>query len=88
MDCIVQDHHAAEPEGFARPATMDDVLDVIARSRYSLLVIGLPETTVIAVSDVAAELFGVDTEMLVGRRATSLCRGGNSSCKTCRSLSN
>jgi DNA-binding NarL/FixJ family response regulator len=56
---------------------MTDVLDVVAQSRHSLLAIGLPEATVVAVNDAAAELLGESAETLVGRRATSLYRGAD-----------
>jgi DNA-binding CsgD family transcriptional regulator len=56
---------------------MGDVLDVVARSRRSLVVIGLPETKVVAVSDTAAELYGDTGGTLIGRHATSLYRGAD-----------
>ncbi len=77
MDYIVQDLHNPSPHGALRPATMGDVLDVMARSQRALLAIGLPETTVVAVNDSAEELFGETAETLVGRRATSLYRGAD-----------
>ena len=77
MDYIVQDLHNANPHGALRPATMGDVLDVMARSQRALLAIGLPETTVVAVNHSAEELFGETAETLVGRRATSLYRGAD-----------
>lgn len=56
---------------------MADVLDVVARSRRSLVVVGLPEATVVAISDAAAELYGATGATLIGRRATSLYRGAD-----------
>lgn len=56
---------------------MGDVLDIVGRSKRSLFAIGLPDTTVVAVNDAAAALFGETPEMLVGRRATSLYRGAD-----------
>lgn len=53
------------------------MLDVIAWSRHALIAIALPDTTVVAVNDAAAELFGETVESLVGRLAASLYGGAD-----------
>jgi PAS domain S-box-containing protein len=77
MDYVFQDRRTSLQDETSRPATMNDLLDVIAQSRQPLLAMALPDTTVVAANNAAALLFGETTDTLIGRRVTSLYCGAD-----------
>ncbi len=56
---------------------MADLVDVVNRSSHSLVVVRLPEGTIMVANAAAAELFGGSAAELVGRRNSSLFHGAD-----------
>jgi len=57
--------------------TMDDVFEIVRLADRPLVVIGVPEMTILAVNEACVELFGAATTALVGRHAGSLFHGAD-----------
>jgi DNA-binding CsgD family transcriptional regulator len=82
MSIRLDDHVEAAPlvrrtDLNVRPATMTDVLELVARSRHAFHVVRLPETIILAANAAAAELYGQSSDAIIGRTASTLFRGAD-----------
>jgi PAS domain S-box-containing protein len=68
---------AVPREPLRRSVTMADVFEAVTRSPRALVVVRVPEGTILAANAAAAELLGEDATAVVGRRVYSLYSGAD-----------
>ncbi|MDQ1494326.1 MAG: hypothetical protein QOG69_809 [Actinomycetota bacterium] len=71
------DREALPREQLMRSASMADVFETVTSSPRALVVVRMPEGTILAANAAAAELLGEDATAVVGRRVDSLYAGAD-----------